>query len=77
MFSPFEISPPRNPLSHPTSFCFYEGVPPTTHPLPPPCPLPPLCPLIPLHWAIKPSQDQRPLFPSAATYKAGAMAPSM
>jgi hypothetical protein len=27
-----------NPLSHPPSTGFFEGVPPHTHPLPPPCP---------------------------------------
>jgi hypothetical protein len=47
MLSPFPVSlPPRNILSHPHSPCFYEGVPPLTHPL-----LPPL-PGIPLHWGI-------------------------
>ena len=39
MFSPFPVSlPPGNILSHPPSPCLYEGVPPLTHPLPPPCP---------------------------------------
>jgi hypothetical protein len=34
---PFQISlPPGNTLSHPPSPCFYEGVPPPTHQLPPP-----------------------------------------
>jgi hypothetical protein len=47
---------PRNPLSHTPSTCFYEGVPPSTYPLPPPLPS------IPLHWGIKSSQDQGPLF---------------
>jgi hypothetical protein len=37
---PFPGSPPslRNPLSHPPSSCFYEGVPSLTYPLPPPHP---------------------------------------
>jgi hypothetical protein len=48
---------PPNPLSHPPSSCFYEGVPLSTHPLQPPCPH------IPLHWGIKPSWDQGPLLP--------------
>jgi hypothetical protein len=35
----FQFPPtPGNPLSHPPSTCFYEGVPPLTHPLPPPHP---------------------------------------
>ena len=39
MLSPFPVSiPPRNTLSHPPSPCFYEGVPPPTHPLLPPHP---------------------------------------
>jgi hypothetical protein len=39
---------PRNSLSHPPSLSFYEGVPPTTHPLLPPHPG------ILLHWGIEP-----------------------
>jgi hypothetical protein len=31
-------TPPPNPLSHLPSPCFYEGVSPPIHPLPPPCP---------------------------------------
>jgi hypothetical protein len=39
VLSPFPVSPPpRNPLSHPPSPCFYEGVPPLTHLLLPLCP---------------------------------------
>jgi hypothetical protein len=34
---PFHGSPPPgNPLSHPPSPCFSEGIPPPTHPIPPP-----------------------------------------
>jgi hypothetical protein len=50
--SPLELSPSNLP-----SPCFYEGVPPPTYTLPP------HHPGIPLHWGIKPSQDQGPLFP--------------
>ncbi|EDL36965.1 mCG148278 [Mus musculus] len=60
MLSPFPDTTPTptwKPLSHPLSPCFYEGVPPNTHPLPPPWPA------IPLHWAIEPSQDQGSPFP--------------
>jgi hypothetical protein len=36
MLSPFHVSPsPSNSLLHPPSTCFYEGVSPLTHPLPP------------------------------------------
>ena len=31
MLSPFPIPPPRSPLFHPPSSCFYEGVPPPTN----------------------------------------------
>jgi hypothetical protein len=34
LLSPFQISAPRNPLSHPFSSCFYECVPPTHPPTP-------------------------------------------
>jgi hypothetical protein len=44
-----------NPLSHPSSPCFYEGAPTPTQPLPP------HCPDIPLHWSIQSSQDQGPV----------------
>jgi hypothetical protein len=44
--------PASNPLYHPPSPCFYEGVSPPTNTLPPPCPG------IPLHLGIKPSYDQ-------------------
>ena len=37
--------------------CFYEGLPSPIYSLPPPHPG------IPLHWGIKPSKDQGPLFP--------------
>jgi hypothetical protein len=48
-------SRPQNPLQ--TSFpCFSEGVPPTTHPFPPPHLS------IPIHRGIEPSQDQEPPF---------------
>jgi hypothetical protein len=46
-----------NPLYHPPSPCFYEGVPKPTHPLPPPCPI------ISLHWGIYPPQNKGPLLP--------------
>jgi hypothetical protein len=36
--------PPRNSPSRTPSPCFYDGVPPTTYPLPPPCSQ------FPLHW---------------------------
>jgi hypothetical protein len=50
--------PPGNPLSHPAYPCFYEGVPPPTHPLPPPWPQ------FPYNGAsIEPSYDQGPLLP--------------
>jgi hypothetical protein len=50
MLSPFLVTlPPRNTLSHLPSPCFYEGVPPPTHPLPP---APTSPPSIPLHWGI-------------------------
>jgi hypothetical protein len=39
------------------STCFYEAVPPPTHPFLPPCPG------IPLQWDIGPSQDQGPRLP--------------
>ena len=51
------LFPLRNPLSSPPSPCFYQGAPPPTHPLLPPCPG------MPLHWGIKPSQDQGSLLP--------------
>ena len=56
----FKCYPPSwfplwKPLSHSPSPCFYEGAPPSNHPLPPPYPG------ILLHWSIKPSQDQEPL----------------
>jgi hypothetical protein len=54
---PFPCFPSKNPLSYPPSPCS------PTHPLPLPCPG------IPLHWAIEPSQDQRPLLP-LMSYKA-------
>ena len=55
---PFPVSlHPGNPLSHPPSSCFYEGVPQPINPLPP------LYPRIPLHWGINPSQDQGSLLP--------------
>ena len=54
MKSPVLI-PPRNPLSHPPSSCFYEGVTLSAYTLPHPSLH------IPLHWGIKPSQDQGPL----------------
>ena len=57
MLTPFPVSPKGNPLFHQPSSCFYEGVPPPTHPLLPPHPG------IPLHWDIEPSQDQWPLLP--------------
>jgi hypothetical protein len=53
-FIPFPIFPSATPLSHPLLPCFYEGAPPPTHPLPPPCPS------ISLHWGIKTSQDRGP-----------------
>ena len=47
MLSPFLIPPTQKPpIPSPSSY-FYEGVPPPTHPLPPPCPC------IPLHWGIE------------------------
>ena len=52
---PFSGFPSRNPLTHPPSPCFCEGVSPHTHPFLPPCSG------IPLHWGIKPSQEQWPL----------------
>jgi hypothetical protein len=43
--------PPRNPLSHPSSPCFYEGVPPPAHPpTHPPTSTSP--PSIPPYWGI-------------------------
>ena len=48
--------PQKPPIPSPF-FCFYEGMPLPTHPLPPPCPH------IPLHWDIGPSRDQVPLLP--------------
>ena len=54
---PFPSLPtPKLPIPSPCS-CFYKGVPPTTHILPPPHPG------IPLYWGIEPSQDQGPLLP--------------
>ena len=50
----FPSLPSAKPLFHPLLPCFYEGAPPSTHPLLP------HCPSIPLHWGIKPSQDQGP-----------------
>jgi hypothetical protein len=54
---PFPSFPSENPLSHPSSPCFYDGASPPTQPL--------LLPRlnIPLHWGIEPSQDQGPLLP--------------
>jgi len=52
-----------NPLSHPPSPCFYNGVPPPIHSFPT------SHPNIPLHWGIKPWQDQGlilPLVPNKA-----------
>jgi hypothetical protein len=46
-----------NSLSHPTSPCLYESVPPPTHLFLP------FLPGIPLHWGIEHSQDQRLLLP--------------
>jgi hypothetical protein len=43
---PFSGLPFGNPLSHPSSPCLNEGVPPTH-------PLPSSCPGIPLYWGIK------------------------
>jgi hypothetical protein len=57
MLSPFLISPLRNPLSHPPSSCFCEGV------LLPTCPFLPHRHSILLCWGIKPSQDQGPPLP--------------
>jgi hypothetical protein len=52
MLFPF-VPPPRNSLNHLLFRCFYEGVPPPTHPFPPPHPG------ITLHWDIhRSSQDQ-------------------
>jgi hypothetical protein len=53
----FPEFPSSKSLSCPLSPCFYEGVPPPTHPLPP------LCPGILTHWGIEPSQEQGPLLP--------------
>jgi hypothetical protein len=59
MLSPFLVSlTPRYTLSHPPSPCFYEGVPPPTHPLPPPCPRFPY-----IGASFEPSWDQGPLLP--------------
>jgi hypothetical protein len=52
-----------NPLDFLSSSCFYEGVPPSTQPLLPPCPQ------ILLNWGIEPSQDRvspLPLMPYKA-----------
>jgi hypothetical protein len=57
LFPSFPAPPPRSPLSHSLSPCFYEGAPPPTSPLPPPRTS------ISLHWDIEPSLDQRPLLP--------------
>ena len=54
---PFPGFPSRNPLSHPSSPCFYEGAHPPSYPLPIPCPC------IPVHWGMEPSQDQGLLLP--------------
>jgi hypothetical protein len=56
MLSPFQVTPQKPPFPS-LSPCFYEGVPPPTHPLPPPHPG------IPLYWGIEPLQDQGPLLP--------------
>jgi hypothetical protein len=59
ILSPFLVSlPPRNPLSHLPSPCFYEGVPTPTHPLPPPRPR-----FSYTGASIEPSEDQEPLLP--------------
>jgi hypothetical protein len=60
MLSPFLVSSWKPPIPS-LSPTFYEGVPPPTHPLLPPCPG------IPLHWGIEPSQDQGPLLPLMPT----------
>jgi hypothetical protein len=52
MLCPFPVS-----LLQPLLTCFYEGAPPHTHPLLPHHPRIPL-----IHWGIKFSQDQGPLF---------------
>jgi hypothetical protein len=58
MLFPFLFSPPpRNPLSHLPSPCFYEGFFPLTYLLLSPRPG------IPLHRGIEPSQDLGPLLP--------------
>jgi hypothetical protein len=68
------LKPLRNPLSHPPSSYFYEGVPPPTHPLPPPCPQFPYT-----GASIQCSEDQTSFLhwcmtrPSSATYAARAM----
>jgi hypothetical protein len=54
---PFSSLHSRNLLSNPPSPCLYEGVPPSTYPLPP------FCPVIPLHWSIESPQAQGPLLP--------------
>jgi hypothetical protein len=61
--TPFPSFPSANPHPIPPSSSFYEGVPPSTYPLPLPDPG------IPLHWGIEPSQEQRPLLP-VMPYKA-------
>jgi hypothetical protein len=55
--SSFLVSLLQPPYAIPCSPCFYEGAPLPTHPLLP------HYPSTPLHWDIKPSQDQMPLFP--------------
>jgi hypothetical protein len=57
ILSPFPVSPLKIPLSHPLSACYYEGLHPPTHPVPPPHSG------IPLHWGIELSKDQGPLLP--------------
>ena len=54
---PFSGLPSKNSLSTPSSPCFYDCAHQHSHPLPPPHPG------IPLHWAMEPSQDQKPLLP--------------
>jgi hypothetical protein len=51
---------PSFPFINPTHLplpCFYEGAPPPTYPLLPPCPKIPLC------WGIEPPQEQGPPLP--------------
>jgi hypothetical protein len=75
-FSPFLAPPPKPSIQSPSP-CFYEGVPPPTHPLPPLCPHIPYTGALSLHGTKDLCSHWCPTRPSSSTYTAGAMGPSL